>query len=405
MESIGNNGPVNYIGIKDIPVVLHASDTIFIDISNSDSDHLIRKFQLAACPSLGEILRLYVVPNILDTTDDALRDSLVGFALKHFTSLSLQSKDILSRTAIVPVNTVKTTLKRPMDTVALDLMKFFFPDEYRTPVPEFYNRYHEELTLLRMTTKVSKEFALERIQAYSQSDRPPNEVGEKSKGLLKGFFPTNDMKFPQEFINMKWLPAQSPGGVGEPKLYSAEQCRDQSFEPLLKYAMPLMKFKVSNSWRVAMGWEKPLQKPQLLAQLDGALGAKDNTALKHLIDTIIKGKPNYYDCITELQEREWIPDPAEAKYYRPSDIFFNNFSPLSPYLGTVAPKFKKSDYNGFLVKLGVNKEPSFSQVSIHPNKKPQPSSFEEVRKLINSVFATVGRTPRQTCGKGDFDWE
>lgn len=367
MESIGNNGPVNYIGIKNIPVVLYAPNTIFIDISNSDSDHLIRKLELAVCPSLEEILNLYVVSNILDTTDDALRDSLVGFALKHFNSLSLQSRDILSRTAIVPVDTAGTTLKRPMDMVALDLKRFFFPDEYRTPVPEFYDRYRSELARLKMTTKVSGEFAFERIQAYSQSGRPPNEVGEKAKGLLNGFSPTTGTKLPQEFISMQWLPAQSPGGVEEPRLYSAEQCRDQSFEPLLKYAMPLMKFNVSGNWRVAMGWENQLQKPQLLAQLDGALRAKDITALEHLIDLIMTGKPNFFDCIPELQEREWIPDPTETKYYRPSDIFFDDFSPLSPYLSTVAPKFKKWRYNDLLVKLGVNKEPSFIQVSIHPN--------------------------------------
>lgn len=377
MESIGNNGPVNYIGIKNIPVVLHAPDTIFIDISNSDSNQLICGLELAVCPSLEETLNLYVVPNILDTTDDALRDSLVEFALEHFNILSLQSKDILSRTAIVPVNTAE--FKRPMDTVALDLMKFFFPDEYRTPVPEFYDRYRSELALLKMTTRVSKEFVFERIQAYSQSDRPPNEVGEKAKALLKGFSPTTGMKLPQEFINMQWLPAQSPGGVEEPKLYSAKRCRDQSFEPLLKYAMPLMKFSVSDSWRVAMGWEKQLQKPQLLAQLDGALGAKDITALKHLIDSIIKGSPNFFDCIPELQEREWIPDSTEANYYRPSDIFFDDFSPLSPYLGTVAPKFQKWEYNGLLVKLGVNKEPSFSQVSV---TQTTPALEFEDRKLV-----------------------
>lgn len=366
MDFVGDNGPVNYVGIKNVPVVLHAPNTKFIDISDDDSDKLIRGLELAVCPSLEDILRLYVVPNILDTTDDVLRDSLVEFALKNFSRLSHQSVGILSRVAIVPVNTTEAIFKRPVDTVSLDLMKYFFPDEYRTPVLEFYNRYREELAMLGMTKMVSKEFALERIKAYSQSDHPPSAVGEKATGLLAGFIPTIGMELSQEYTSMQWLPAQAPGDIEETKLYSAEQCRDRSFEPLVKYAMPLMKFEVSDSWRVAMGWDKQLQKPQLLAQLDGAVKAEDNTALRYLI---MKEGTVLIDYMPELQQREWIPDKGQAKYYRPSDTFFDDFSSLSPYLGTVAPEFKKPDYKyrpeEFLAKLGVNKEPSFNQVFIH----------------------------------------
>lgn len=366
MDFVGDNGLVNYVGIKDVPVVLHAPNTKFIDISSSDSEQFIRGLELAVCPSLEEILRLYVVPNIADTTDDALRNSLVEFALKNFASLPQQSVGILSRVAIVPVNTTEAIFKRPGDTVSLDLVKFFFQDEYRTPVLNFYDRYRSELAMLGMTTMVSKEFALERIKAYSQSDHPPNAVGEKATGLLAGFTPTTGMELSQEYTSMQWLPAQAPGGVEETKLYSAEQCRDRSFEPLVKYAMPLMKFEVSGGWRVAMGWDKQLQKPQLLAQLDGAVKAEDNTALRYLI---LKEGTTLIDYMPELQEREWIPDKGQAKYYRPSDTFFDDFSPLSPYLGTVAPEFKKPEYKyhleKFLTKLGVNKRPSFSQVFIH----------------------------------------
>lgn len=372
MDSIGNNGPVNYVGIKDVPVILHAPNTKFINISNNDSDQLIRVLELAVCPELKEILRRYVVPNIVDTTDDALRDSLVEFALKNFVSLSQQSIDILSRVAIVPVSTTEAIFKRPMDTVSLDLMKFFFPDEYRTPVLKFYNRYRSELAILGMTTMISKEFVLERIKAYSQSGHLPNVVGEKATRLLASFSPTIGMKLSQEYTSMQWLLAQAPGGVEEPKLYSAEQCRDRSYKSLVKYAMPLMKFDVSDKWRVAMGWDKQLQKSQLLAQLDGAVKAEDTTALRYLI---MKQGTILIDYMPELQEREWIPDKGRLKYYRPSDTFFDDFSPLSPYLGTVAPEFKKPEYNKrargnileeFLAKLGVNKEPSFSQVFIHP---------------------------------------
>lgn len=342
-------------------MVLRAPNTIFIDISSSDSDQLIRGLELAVCPSLEQILRLYVVPNIEDTGDDILRDSLVEFALKNFTHLSQLSKDILSRTAIVPVSTNETVLKPPVETVSLDLTMFFFPDEHRTPVPKFYNRYHSELAILGMATRVSKEFVLERIEAYSQLDHPPKEVGEKAKKLLESSCPPTIVKLPQDHLSLRWLPAQPLGGVEE--LCSAEQCRDRSFESLVKYAMPLMKFDVSDSWREVLGWDKPLPKLQLLAQLDGAVKAEDTAALRELITT---GGKNFFNCCTlELKEREWIPDTIGAKYYRPSDIFFDDFSPLSPYLGTVAPKFKKWGYKDFLAKLGVDKEPSFSQVFIH----------------------------------------
>lgn len=341
-------------------MVLHAPNTIFIDISNIDSDQLIRGLGLAVCPSLEEILELYVVPNIIDAKDDTLRNSLVEFALKHFTRLPQSSKDILSYTEIVPVDITKTVLKRPVDTVSLDLTMYFFPDEYRTPVPKFYSRYHSELTMLKMVTKVSGEFALERIAAYSQSDRPPNEVGEKARRLLERFCPSDTMKIPEDYLSLRWLPAQPLKGIEE--LYSAEQCRDQTSGYLVKYAMPVMKFSVSESWREAMGWNKPLQKPQLLAQLDGAVKAEDTEALW---DLITKGGKNLADCTPELQEREWIPDTVGAKYYRPSDSFFGDFSPLSPYFGTVAPKFKKWELKEILTGLGVNKVPSFSQVFIY----------------------------------------
>lgn len=337
---------------------LHASNTIFIDISNIDSDQLIRGLGLAVCPSLEEILELYIVPGIVDTSDDALRDSLVEFALKNFAHLSQSSKDTLSCTAIVPVDTTKPILRRPVDTVSLELMIFFFPDEHRTPIPKFYSRYHLELTALKMATKMSGEFALERITTYSQSDHPPNEVGEKARKLLDRFCP---IAIPQEYLSLRWLPAQPLGG-GPEELYSAEQCRDVKFEPLVKYAMPIIKSYVSESWREAMGWNKPLQKPQLLAQLDGAVKAEDPAALR---DLITRGGRNLIDCTPELQELEWIPDTAGAKYYRPSDIFFDDFSPLSPYISTVAPEFRKWPLREFITKLEVKKEPSFSQVFIY----------------------------------------
>lgn len=327
-------------------------------MSNDDSERLIRDLGLAACPTELEILENYVIPYIADTRDDTLRASLVEFSFKHFHLLSQPYRSMLSKTEIVPVSTTGATLKPPIHTVSLELAALFFPDENATPILDFYNRWRSVLIALGMTETVTRRVVLDRIEAYSQPNRSPEEVGRKAQKLAERFIPTTATNFPQKYLSdYRWLPAQFSGGAEQ--LYSAEQCRDRNSEALVKYAMPLTKFEMNDGWREALGWKKPLSGKQLLNQLKGAKNANDTTAILNVIQNAGASLDEYK---TELQEFEWIPDTNET-YYRPSNIFLDDFSHLSPYFGAVAPKLKRQlQCKKFLIQMGVGKAPSFKQV-------------------------------------------
>lgn len=335
---------------------LSAPNTIFVDISDKDSEDLIRTLRLARCPPLQEILDIYVILNITSAGGNTIQAVLVEFALKNFSLLSQESKKTLSNAEIVPVGTTGAIFRRPIDTVSIELAPYFFPCENRIPNEDFYTHHHSALVILGMVERLSRDAVLERIEAYSQLDYPPKEVGEKAKKLIGRYKPPT--RLPEKYLALRWLPAHFPGEAD--KLHNAGECRDRSFETLVKYAMPLMTVQVPDFWVQALGWDKPLPKSQLLKQLDSAVEKRDTEALR---DLFLRRRENLMgDCISELQERQWIPDTLGTKYYRPADIFLDDFSCFSPYLSAVAHDFKVSRYKAFLEELGVNKEPSFSQV-------------------------------------------
>lgn len=347
---------------------LSAPNTVFIDISG-DTKLLVHTLNLATCPTQTEILGSFVIPSIVNTTNQSLRDSFVKFALNCFHNLSRESKEMLAKTEIVPITVTETIYKCPADMVDVNLAEFFFPDEYRIPDLLFYKHHYSILRELGMALKVDHKLVLERIEAYSQPKRSLEEVGKKAQKLMELYIP--NMSLPAKHLSYRWIPATTSEGKGG--LFSAGECRDSSFRLLVNYAMPLTEFRAPDAWKTALGWNRPLSKPEILRQLEGARDANDNIALRHLI---LKGGENLAQCKSEFEEWEWIPSMSGV-YYRPSDIFLNNFPLLSPYLGTLSPDFKIDERCvNFLEQLGVDKVPDFCQVFL--NSFPQPHKIHAV---------------------------
>lgn len=313
---------------------------------------------MAMCPQLTEIFENYVIPGIAITDDRILRASLVEYALQNFDLLSTKSKEELRRTEIVPVSTGsgEILLKRPGDTVAPNspVASLFFQTENRTPVEEFSNRHRSRLLELGMVNVITNEVAVERISQYASSNYPQHDIAEKAQLLIA------NCRYPpqlsQEVLqSLRWIPARPL--MGTEGLYSASDCRDRSFELLVKYAMPLAYFPVSNSWTRSLGWDRALPVATVLKQLEGAAKAEDSITLEYLIrhKHISLGQ-----CPPELREIPWIPSAAGG-YYAPTDIFFDDFRVLSPHFGTLDNRFKKLAKQLF-AKLGVQTAPSFQQV-------------------------------------------
>lgn len=355
--SIRDRG-ISYVGVKDIPVQLQAIDTIFIDISNPDTEQIVTRMQLAVCPQPTNLFEGYVIPG-LAALDEGLRVSHGEYVLRNYHALSPKSKEDLSQTEIVPVQCSpnKTSLKRPRDTVDPNSVaaSLYFEDENKIPVEGFYSRYHTRLRELGMIEAITSEVVLDRISEYGQrggANHPLDEIAAKVQQMMIQCRAPPSLS--QEIIqSLKWIPAHDLGGKME--LFSVIQCRDRGREMLVKYVMPLVKFSVNSVWAKRFGWDQPLPKSQLLEQLKGAVNAEDNKVVEYLI-----GSRELEACITELLEMKWIPSIAGG-YYSPSTIFFDDFQALSPHFGTLEHRLGRL---GLFGRLGVHNAPSLLQVRL-----------------------------------------
>lgn len=353
--SISNPGTL-YVGVKDIPLQLQATNTIFIDIKNPGTEQIVTRMDLAICPQAADLFERFIIPGLVGL-DEELRASQGKYVLQNYHVLSQKSKWELSHTEIVPVQCPlgKLSLKSPKEIVALDSMvaSLYFEDECRLPVEEFYRLHRVKLRELGMVDTMTDEIVLNRILEYGQRRRmnhPLDEIAAKAKQLVMHC--STPPLLSQEIVqSLEWIPAQYlDGKMG---LFNAIQCRDRGREILAKYIMPLVEFPVNPTWAKCFGWDQPLPKSQLLKQLNGAVNAKDNMIIDSLI---VKGELE--TCITELAEMKWIPSAAGG-YYSPSTIFFGDFRVLSPDFGTLENRSKRI---GLFKKLGIRSAPSLVQV-------------------------------------------
>lgn len=339
-------------------MALQADNTVFIDVSNSDTRQLVTGLELATCPLPTEIFERYVIPGITTIRDSNSRAPLVEYVLQNFDSLSVQSKEELSNIEIVPVltGTDEILLKRPRDTVAPNsaVSSLFFSTENRIPLEEFCRRYHSRLLELGMVGNITKDVVLERIAEYSSSIHPQQDVAEKAQLLITGCRDP-PLLSPEILQSSRWIPARTLQGVEG--LYGADDCRDRNFDLRVKYVMPLVYFPINNSWTKCLGWDRSLPIVTLLKQLEEAAKAEDNATLEYLIRHKHIGLGQ---CPPELKQIPWIPS-ASGGYYHAANIFFDDFRTLSPHFGTVDNRFKRLARPLFN-KLGVQTAPSFQQV-------------------------------------------
>ena len=350
-----------YVGIKGLPIVLDTPDYLFIDMSHDDTEKLSRRLGLIDCPSLPDILNYHVVPRISDTgtSDDERRTELIKFALDNFDQLPPESRAELSRKQIVPVNISTTLLRVPREAVAGEPVNLlFFPEEERCATEDFSARYLDELKKLGMSTAVTPEILLERIDSYSKFTRQFDEIQLKVKLLFTHGNPPQPL--PEEYRKLRWIPAKSP--AGDRRLFSTAECQSQGRRELLSYAMPIMEFTITPTWLDSLGWSGPLPPGQLLEQLEAVTEKRDVDAWEALVRYwCIEGnhKPG---SPLGLETRKWILS-ASGTYHKPEEIFLGDAQGLEPYFGTIRPPYHEGRFQPFFTGIGVKKSPTFEQVS------------------------------------------
>jgi sacsin len=358
--------PTTYLGIKPLSIDLDTPHHIFIDISNDETENLIRRLSLIHCPSLRDILSRHVIPGISDngTAEDERRTRLIQYALDNFSHLPPASRSDLSQKAIVPVSTGTGTalLRRPRDTVAGDVAPLFFPEEARTPSEGFRERYFKELNELGMALTINTDILLERIDAYSKSTRPYNQIEWKVKILFESGNPSQPL--PEGHLKLPWIPARSLVPGGAQRFFCATECRNKESKRLLNYAMAIMEFHVSQLWIDSLGWSGPISPEHLLRQLETAMEAEDVGALDSLVaywsieENYTAGSP------LELETRRWIPGATSRPYlyYTSAEIFFHDSQGLAPHFGKIGTYRNSERVEKFFTKIGVKRCPTFEQV-------------------------------------------
>ena len=353
-----------YIGVKGLPIVLDTPGYLFIDISHNDTEKLSRRLELLDCLSLPDILKYHVVPRISDTgaSDDERRTELIKFALDNFDQLPPESRAELSQKQIVPVNISTTSLRVPGQTVAGEPVNLlFFPEEERCATEDFSARYLGKLKELGMSTAVTPEILLERIDAYSKFTGPFEKIQLKVKLLFSHGKPPQ--RLPEEYRKLRWIPAKSP--AGDRRLFSAAECQSKGRRDLLSYAMPIVEFTIAPSWLDSLGWSGPLPPGQLLEQLKAVTRKKDTAAWEALVR---------YWCIESkykpgpplgLETREWILS-ASGTYHKPEEIFLDDAQGLEPYFGIIRAPYHEERFQPFFTGIGVKKSPTFEQVNCFP---------------------------------------
>jgi hypothetical protein len=343
---------------------LDTPDHIFIDIGNDQTEGLIRQLDLIDCPLPQDILRHHVIPRISNngTAEDERRTKLIQYALDNFSQLPSESRSDLSQKEIIPVSTSTPLLRRPRDTVAGDVAPLFFPEEARTPTEEFHKHYSKELGELGMVLTIDTDILLERIDAYSKSDRPYDQVESKVKSLFHMGKPTESL--PEEQLKLRWIPARSLVPGRAQGFFCATECRNKESEGLLKHAMAIMEFCISPSWIDSLGWGGPISPKHLLRQLEVAMEAGDIGALDSLV-TYWSEEENYTaGSPLELETRRWIPGATSSPYlyYTPAEIFFHDSQDLSPHFGKIGTYRDPERVEKFFTRIGVKKCPTFEQV-------------------------------------------
>lgn len=356
--------PIIYIGVKDIPIILRHSDTIFVDIQDPDTMRLIDVLEVIKCPQPTEIFENYVIPQIVDSQDDNWGgESLaaIGYALQNFDLLSAVCKDELSQAKIVPVPEPTGTILRkcPKETVEPNSLvaALFFPEENRITEKSFFDQYRGQLIQLGVVCDINREVVLERVEEYGRSKHSVEEIDEKVQKLMSGC--TIPPALPARLRQVRWIPARP--FEGKLDLYSPEQCRGQKSEKLVRYIMPVAEFHITKAWSSCFGWDRSLPQAVVLRQLEKAVDVCDDEVIEHLI----KQKHILVEEFPEkLKTMKWIPSTS-GTYCSPANIFLDDFANLSPHFGTLDNRFK---YNGltFFNKIGVERAPSFQQVRTFP---------------------------------------
>lgn len=357
--------PVTYIGVKNIPVTLRVPGTVFVNIEDPDTTTLIDTLEMAHCPQPLEILQRYIVPGIVNTEDNKWGggcQAAIEYALQNFEILSAKCKAELRQAKIVPVPGPAGEIlrKRPGDTLEPNspVVPLFFSDEYKVAAEPFCRCYRDQLLELGMVGSINNKVILERIGEYGNSNRSrsPEDIAEKAQLLITGCTPP---PFTSAICQLSWIPALSLDN--KMHLYSPGKCRGPKSESLVKYALPLVSFPISNAWNSHLGWDQPLPRPVILRQLEGAVKADDIASLEYLIKNkhiSVEEFPN------ELNTVAWIPSTT-GDYYSPANIFLDDFKNLSPHLGTLNSQFQKYAVP-FFSKIGVETAPSLQRVSTFP---------------------------------------
>ena len=355
--------PINLPPVPDIPGVS------LYDLSCHDERNLVERFDLIRKINLLDLLKDYLLPWAVTVSDGPLvkvKEALIEYTFQHLRGAGTMD---ISNIPIIPLASTDGHERKyrsllGMVDPASPLTELYFEHEDVFPCPEFYQRHKETLRLCGISTDLSWNTCLDRVEYYSRCRVDVENLEAKVKCLLRlpihhelGSSPPID-----EIRTLKWLPT-IPISELAMTLSSSQACRGADESDLVDCVLGATRLQANAGWKSVLGWEDRIDLDVLLRQLDICLSRNDHVKVDRVLGylqskfdpaeySILRSKP----CIFGVQKNYLVPKKA----FTASELLARY--PMAPYLEEVDGHFARTHVK-LLSYLDVRKEPTIQDVS------------------------------------------
>lgn len=352
-----------YVAVCMDLAVPETPGVIFLHGGCTATRELLEMFGLAECPNIPALLTEYVIPAMSSGLPTYIVERLGHYVLDNFSHLARLDIETLRHIPFVPARTMDgttTRLVRPSKCVdrRCDTRLLYLEQECVWVENLILAQYAEYLSIMGMVQSVNIELVLERVATYiaSASTIEAKDIAARAEALILA---SGDMEIisSMRFSAGRWLPARN--GKGELCLQSPLACRDKKFAEIVGHSMDIVPFDVGPHWSAAFRWaEIAIPSKFIQAQIEALTLGKDISGLEKVLAYISDRQGHYVSAFKDYPD-VWIPSESGA-YFRPSDIFFEDFAPLEPFCSSIRHSLHK--YEDFLRKVGVTERPSFEKL-------------------------------------------
>jgi hypothetical protein len=339
------------------------ADVIFINANSRSIRDLLGEFQLAELPDNNILISRYVIPTMMAGGVPNVVERLGVHVLEHFSCLTKHEIELLSNISFIAAKTKDGLLKRlipPRNCVDFrsDISCLFFSTECVWVEKTLIDRYREPLKSLGMIQSISIELVLNRIACYSSMDGAISmeEIWSKTEALIKASLGMESIAS-MNLKEGKWLPARTC--EGNILLQNPHKCRDIGFVSIIGLAVDILPLHVGPYWSQALGWLEPILPEYIKAQIEELVVIDNQDGLKVVMEYMSGSSERVLCYVNILKSFPWIPAESD-RFFRPEDIFFDDFTELEPYCSTVKSSF--TQHIPFLGMVGVTKQPSFEKL-------------------------------------------